>query len=153
MGAATMTTAAANDQRISALILDSMHASIFTTFADGIANERRLPGYPTAWAAIGMASWRSGEDLPAVDPQRQIARLGDRPVLLIHGSADVLDTPAHSAEVNLAAARAAGVPVTLEYCEGGEHGRLVEKCPNEWQAWVNAFLAGLPDLAGMAAVP
>ena len=153
MGAATMTTAAADDQRIRALILNSMHASIFTTFGDGIANERLLPGYPTAWAAIGMASWRSGEDLPAVDPQRLIARLGDRPVLLIHGTADTLDTPEHSAELNVAAAQAAGAPVTLEYCQGGEHGKLVEKCPDEWQAWVDAFLAGLPDRVGVAAVP
>jgi pimeloyl-ACP methyl ester carboxylesterase len=100
-----------------------------------------------------MASWRSGEDLPAVDPQRLIARLGDRPVLLIHGTADILDTPEHSAELNLAAARAAGVPVTLEYCEGGTHGALVEKCPDDWQAWVDTFLGGLPDLAGVAARP
>jgi pimeloyl-ACP methyl ester carboxylesterase len=153
MGAATMTTAAANDQRIRALILDSMHASIFTTFGDGIANERRLPGYPTAWAAIGMASLRSGEDLPAVDPQRMITRLGSRPVLLIHGTADVLDTPEHSAEPNLAAARAAGVPVTLEYGKGGTHGALVDACQGEWQVWVDAFLAGLPELAGVAAGP
>ena len=146
MGAATMTTAAADDQRIRALILDSMHASIITTFGDGIANERRLPGYPTAWAAIGMASLRSGEDLPAVDPQRMITRLGSRPVLLIHGTADVLDTPEHSAELNLAAARAAGVPVTLEYCEGGTHGKLVEACPGQWQAWVDGFLAGIPEI-------
>ncbi len=25
--------------------------------------------------------------------------------------------------------------------------------PDEWRAWVDAFLAGLPDLAGVAAVP
>jgi pimeloyl-ACP methyl ester carboxylesterase len=146
MGAATMTAAAANDERIRALILDSMHASIVATFGDGIANERNLPGYPSTWAMIALASLRSGEDLPAVDPQRLIARLGDRPVLLIHGTADVLDTPEHSAELNLAAARAAGVPVTLEYCEGGTHGKLVEACPGQWQAWVDGFLAGIPEI-------
>ena len=153
MGAAVVTAAAANDERIRALVLDSMHASIVATFGDGVAYEARLPGYPSAWAMIGLASLRSGEDLTAVDPQRTIARLGNRPVLLIHGAADGLDTPQHSAELNLAAAQAAGVPVTLEYCQGGTHGKLVEKCPAEWQAWVDAFLAGLPDLAGVAAGP
>jgi pimeloyl-ACP methyl ester carboxylesterase len=152
MGAATMTTAAANDERIRALVLDSMHASIIATFGDGIANERRLPGYPSAWAMIGLASLRSGEDLPAVDPQRMIARLGDRPVLLIHGTADVLDTPEHSAQVNNASAHAAGVPVTLEYCQDGTHGALVEKCPAQWQAWVDRFLAGIPELGATQAV-
>ena len=130
-----------------------MHASIVTTFGDGIANERKLPGYPSTWAMIALASLRSGEDLPAVDPQRLIARLGSRPVLLIHGTGDVLDTPEHSAEVNLAAARAAGVPATLEYCTGGTHGKLVEKCPAQWQASVDGFLAGIPELAAPAAVP
>ena len=144
MGAATITTAAANDERIRALILDSMHASIVTTFGDAIANERRLPGYPSTWAMNALASWRSGSDLSAVDPQRMIARLGDRPVLLIHGTADILDVPGHSAELNLAAARAAGVPATLEYCEGGTHGKLVEACPSQWRAWVDQFLAGIP---------
>jgi pimeloyl-ACP methyl ester carboxylesterase len=153
MGAAVVTAAAANDERIRALVLDSMHSSIVVTFGDGVAYEARLPGYPSAWAMIGLASLRSGEDLTAVDPQRTIARLGNRPVLLIHGTADGLDTPLHSAELNLAAAQAARVPVTLEYCQGGTHGRLVEKCPAEWQAWVNAFLAGLPDLAWVAAGP
>jgi dienelactone hydrolase len=153
MGAAVVTAAAANDDRIRALILDSMHASIVTTFGDGLAHEARLPGYPTAWAMIGLASLRSGEDLPAVDPQLMLAHLGDRPVLLIHGTADVLDTPEHSAEVNLAAARAANIPATLEYCSGGTHGRLVEACPSQWQAWVDTFLAGIPELAAPAAVP
>jgi uncharacterized protein len=153
MGAAVLTAAAAADDRIRALILDSMHASIVTTFGDGIAYERKVPGYPTAWAAVGLANLRSGEDLTAVDPQRTLARLGDRPVLLIHGTNDGLDTPQHSAEVNLAAAQAAGVPVTLEYCEGGTHGALVEKCPVEWQAWVDGFLADIPELAGAGATP
>jgi dienelactone hydrolase len=146
MGAATLTTAAANDQRIRALVLDSMHASIVTTFGDGIAFEERLPGYPTAWASVGFANLRSGEDLPAVDPQRMIAQLGDRPVLLLHGTADGLDTPQHAAEVNLAAAKAAGVPATLEYCPGGTHGALVGTCPAQWQAWLDAFLTRIPDL-------
>jgi pimeloyl-ACP methyl ester carboxylesterase len=146
MGGAVVTAAAASDDRIKALILDSMHASMVTTFGDGVAYEARLPGYPSAWAMVGLASLRAGEDLTAVDPQRTVARLGTRPVLLIHGTADGLDTPPHSAELNLAAAQAAGVPVTLRYCEGGTHGKLVEACPGEWQAWVDEFLAGIEGL-------
>ena len=147
MGAATVTTAAANDPRIRALVLDSMHGSVESTFGDTIANERRLPSYPSMWVMMAAANWRSGEDIPAVDPQRMIAKLGDRPVLLIHGTADILDVPARSAEVNLAAAKAAGVPATLQYCEGGKHGQLVEACPVQWQGWVDTFLAGIPGRA------
>ncbi len=43
MGAATVLAAAADDERIRALVLDSMHADVTNTFADSIANERHLP--------------------------------------------------------------------------------------------------------------
>ena len=152
MGAATVTTAAASDPRIRALVLDSMHGSVEATFGDTIANERRLPSYPSMWAMMAAANWRSGEDIPAVDPQRMIAKLGDRPVLLIHGTADIVDVPAHSAELNVAAAKAAGVPVTLQYCVGGKHGQLVEACPSQWEAWVDTFLAGIPATQVSASV-
>jgi hypothetical protein len=47
---------------------------------------------------------------------------------------------------DLAAAEAAGVPFRVQYCEGGGHGGLVDKCPGEWQAWVDEFMATVPDL-------
>ncbi|HEX5826867.1 MAG TPA: alpha/beta fold hydrolase [Candidatus Limnocylindrales bacterium] len=146
MGAATVTAAAAADPRIKALVLDSMHASVTTSFGDGLANETNLPGYPTAWTMVWLSSLRSGVDLTSADPEGVIAQVGDRPVLLIHGTDDILDVPAHSADLNLAAAKAAGVPATLEYCEGGRHGKLVDHCPGQWQAWLEEFLAGIPAL-------
>ena len=146
MGAATMLGEAAGDPRIRALILDSMHARMLDSFTDGVAHERNLPGLPTAWAVVGLSSLRSGVDIPAVDPVRTIATVGDRPVLLIHGTNDILDTVDHAAKPNYAAAQAAGVPVTIHYCEGGGHGGLVDKCPGQWQSWVDQFLAGIPEL-------
>jgi pimeloyl-ACP methyl ester carboxylesterase len=146
MGAATVLAAAVDDSRIRALILDSMHASMLASFTDGIAHERNLPGLPTAWAIVALSSLRTGADIPTVDPVHTIAALGDRPVLLIHGTGDVLDTVDHAAKPNLAAAQAAGVPVTIHYCEGGRHGGLVDACPAAWRSWVDAFLAGIPEL-------
>ena len=146
MGAATVLGEAAGDPRIRALILDSMHAKFMDSFADGAASERNLPGLPTAWAIVGLSWLRSGVDIPSVDPVRTIAALGDRPVLLIHGTNDILDTVDHAAKPNYASAQAAGVPVTIQYCEGGTHGKLVDKCPAQWQAWVDQFLAGIPEL-------
>jgi hypothetical protein len=141
MGAATVVAEAVDDGRVRALILDSMHASLATSFEDGIEFERHLPGFPTAWVGVAAASLRLGEDLTSVDPVRTIARLGDRPVLLIHGRADGLDRPEHSAELNLAAAREAGVPVELRYCDTGEHGRLIDACGPAWAAWATDFFA------------
>jgi pimeloyl-ACP methyl ester carboxylesterase len=151
MGAATVLAAAADDERIRALVLDSMHADVTNTFADGIANERHLPGLPTAWAILGLSTQRSGADIPSANPVKNVGRMGDRPVLLIHGTNDILDTVDHAAKPNLAAAEAAGVPVTMQYCQDGGHGGLVNKCPDQWQAWVDEFLATVPDMpAGVA---
>ncbi|HEY4751778.1 MAG TPA: alpha/beta hydrolase, partial [Candidatus Limnocylindrales bacterium] len=150
MGAATVLGEAAGDQRVRALILDSMHARMLDTFTDGTANERNLPGLPTAWAVVGLSWLRSGVDIPSVDPVRTIGTVGDRPVLLIHGTNDILDTVDHAAKPNYEAAQAARVPVTIQYCAGGGHGKLVDHCPDQWQAWVDAFLAGIPELGSAA---
>jgi fermentation-respiration switch protein FrsA (DUF1100 family) len=117
-----------------------MHATIVASFGDGIEVESHLPGYPTTYAAVLAASAKTRHDLPSVDPVRTITQLGDRPVLLLHGAADPLDRPEHSAELNLAAATAAGVPVELHYCPGAGHGQVVDTCPAQWAAWAKAFL-------------
>jgi pimeloyl-ACP methyl ester carboxylesterase len=147
-GAASVLAAAAEDPRIEALILDSMHASIVTTLADGIESENHVPGYPTAWAIGAMTSARIRADLTVADPVRTITQLGDRPVLLLHGTADSVDRPEHSADRTFSAAQAAGVPVELHYCEGATHGRVIDTCPAAWAAWVDAFLGPLVESGG-----
>jgi hypothetical protein len=52
----------------------------------------------------------------------------------------VVDLPARSAEVNLAAAQAAGVPAELHMCRGGRHGSLVTDCPVDWATWTVSFV-------------
>jgi hypothetical protein len=143
MGGATVLAEAVDDLRIEALILDSMHGSVALTLGDGIEYERHLPGYPTAWAMVAMTSNRIGADLSSIDPVRMIGRMSDRPVLLIHGRLDGLDRPERSADRNFAAAKAAGVPVELHYCEAGTHGKVIDVCPSDWAAWTDAFLRPL----------
>jgi hypothetical protein len=149
MGAATALLEAAGDPRVEALILDSMHASIIASFTDGLENEQHLPGVPTAWAMVVGGSQQVDADLTSADPVRNIGRVGDRPVLLLHSRVDVLDVPEHSADRNFEAARAAGVPVELHYCEapvigsdpGHGHGHVINDCPEAWAAWATEFLA------------
>jgi dienelactone hydrolase len=143
MGAATLLAEAVGDPRLKALILDSMHASVAATLGDGIEFEQHLPGYPTAWAMVATTSVRIGADLTSIDPVRTITQLGDRPVLLLHGTADMLDRPERSAERTVAAARQAGVPVLLQYCEGATHGAVIDRCPEQWASWVDDFLRPL----------
>jgi pimeloyl-ACP methyl ester carboxylesterase len=145
MGAISVLAAAVDDPRIEALILDSMQASIVAAVGQGLERENGQPAVPGSWAAVTGLSLRLGTDVTQVDPVRTIARLGDRPVLLIHGTADVLDVPAQASEPNFHAALEAGVPVELQYCPGGTHGQLIEACPAEWARWAQSFLEGATD--------
>ena len=89
---------------------------------------------------ITGVSLRIGADITTVDPVRTITRVGDRPVLLIHGSADLVDRPSESAERNLHAALEAGVRIGLEICPGAGHGKVVDTCPEEWARWAVSFM-------------
>jgi hypothetical protein len=150
LGAETALAEAAEDQRIRALILDSMHARAVDVAGNIMANEWGLPAQPGAWAIVTAASLRLGGDVSSVDPETTIQQIGERPVLLIHGTADVLDVPAQSAERNLHAALDAGVPVELHYCRGGTHGTLVDDpaCAADWSRWARSFLDGALARAG-----
>jgi pimeloyl-ACP methyl ester carboxylesterase len=140
-GAAAAVAEAGDDPRVRALVLDSMHATLSAQVGNILETERGHPSWPGSWAIIAAVSLRIGADVTAVDPVRTITRVGDRPVLLIHGSADVVDRPSESAERNLHAALAAGVPVGLEICPGAGHGKVVDTCPEEWARWAVSFMA------------
>ena len=87
-----------------------------------------------------IAPLRIGADVTSLDPVGTIGRLGDRPVPPTHGSADVVDRPAETAERNMAAALEAGVPVGLEICPGAGHGAVIDTCPTDWARWAVLFM-------------
>jgi pimeloyl-ACP methyl ester carboxylesterase len=140
MGGGAAVLAAATDRRIEALILDSTHARVEDVVGRRLevdAGHPSLPGTP----AILLAIWlRTGLNLMDSDPVNFIPALGHRPLLLIHGTADLHDLPARSAEVNYQAALAAGVPVELHMCAGATHGKVIDTCPADWGSWSVDFL-------------
>jgi pimeloyl-ACP methyl ester carboxylesterase len=141
-GAAASLAEALGDQRVRALILDSMHATIEKQLGNVIVTEKHLPAWPAAWAVIAGISARVGTSIETVDPVRTLVRFTDRPVLLTHGLDDVVDRPSDSLDVNVAAARAARIDLEVHTCAGASHGRVVEVCATDWATWVQAFLAG-----------
>lgn len=140
-GASTALAEALGDQRVKAMILDSMHASVERQIGNVITTEKGLPAWPGAWGLVAGVSYRLGESVEAVDPVRTLVRVTDRPVLLTHGLDDLLDRPADSLDVNVAAAKAAGIDIEVHTCAGADHGRVVEVCAADWATWVQAFLA------------
>ena len=140
MGAAAILAAAADDERIEAVVLDSMHATFVGLWSALLETEGGQPSLPGSWAIAVVASLRLGVDVTSIDPVRTITRLGNRPALLIHGTADATDVPEDSAERNFDAALAAGVPVELHYCQGARHAQVLGRCPAEWARWATSFM-------------
>lgn len=138
-GAAASLALARTDDRIEALIADSVHARI-QTLVEQIAENEEQPAYPGTWAILLGIWFRTGEDLREVDPIDSLAVLGDRPLLLLHGTVDTNDVPADSAELLYAEAIGLGMDVTLRYCEGAGHTDVILVCPTEYGTWVSDFL-------------
>ena len=153
MGGAAAAAAAVGDPRIVALLLDSTHASAVQVIGRRLSVEAGHPPYPGAWGIVAGAWLRTGLDIRGVDPVETVPRLGDRPVLLIHGSHDPIDVPAESAERIVEAARAAGVDIRLQYCAGGGHGNLMDHCPEGWGAWAVDFFERAFDQQGQPITP
>jgi pimeloyl-ACP methyl ester carboxylesterase len=138
-GAAAVLADARTDDRIDAVIADSVHAR-FQTLAEQYLENEGHPAYPGAWAAM-LGIWiRTGADLGAVDPIDSLAYLGDRPLLLIHGTEDTEDVPSESVTLNYAKAQELGLNVEMRSCEGGKHAGLATACPDEYRSWVAEFL-------------
>lgn len=108
MGGAVALATAALDERIDGVVVDSTHASFVTVLERRLAVEEGHPPQPGA-LAIALGAWvRSGHDLRSVDPAKTVSSLGQRPLLIVHGSDGVIDVPDQSAEVIAAAARDSG---------------------------------------------
>ena len=140
MGGGASVLAAAGDPRIEALILDSTHAHVANIFERRLevdAGHPALPGTPAILAGIWV---RTGLDLMAADPIAAIPALGPRPLLLLHGAADLNNLPAASVDAIYRAAQDSGVPVERHLCPGATHGRVIDTCPAEWGQWIVGFL-------------
>jgi predicted esterase len=140
-GAATTLAEVRSDPRVRAVILDSMHAAVEPQMGNVLASEKHYPAWPSAILMLAGAGFLLGGDISTVDPVKTITQLGDRPVLLTHGSLDDVDRPSESVDLNLRAAIGAGIDVEFHLCVGAGHGEVVDVCTADWTRWVNHFLA------------
>jgi pimeloyl-ACP methyl ester carboxylesterase len=139
MGGATAIDEAAGDERVAAVILDSTHATLVSALQAQLES-RGLPlALPGAWSILLGGLLRTGEDLSVADPVQAIARIGDRPVLIVAAGHDEAVGPSDAAEL-MTAGEADGAPVELKTCPGAGHGGSVETCSSEYAGWVLGFL-------------
>lgn len=139
MGGASALAAAVRDDRIDALVIESTHA----TLANAIQARLDLAGYPFSipgsWAILLGSLLRTGEDASSVDPIQAVARLDERPLLLVYGALDDSIGPTDAEDMQ-AAASAAGVDSELHVCRDAGHDRAPETCPLDYPGWVLGFL-------------
>ncbi|MDP9244199.1 MAG: alpha/beta hydrolase [Chloroflexota bacterium] len=140
LGAAAAINEATTDDRVDALVLGSMHA----TLANAAQARLEKAGYPFsvagAWAVLLGGLIRTGQDMSAVDPVQAIARLGTRPVLILSGGKDDSIGP-DDPNALLDAAEGARVDAQLRACASAGQDQMLEACPAEAPGWVLGFLA------------
>jgi len=139
MGGATAIDEAASDERVSAVILDSTHATLVGSLQRQLES-RGLPlALPGAWAILLGGLLRTGEDLSVADPVQAIEAIGDRPVLIVEAGDDDAVGPTDGADL-VTAAPDRGARVELKTCPKAKHDASIETCSAEYAGWVLGFL-------------
>lgn len=103
MGGATAILAAAQDNRIRAVVDDCGFSDAPRVIAASFEHFIHLPAFPFAPVTVWIASERAGINVNGVRPMDVISRISPRPVLIIHGLADFV-VPVDNSERNFAAA-------------------------------------------------
>ena len=141
MGGAAAANEAASDSRVSALVLDSTHA----TLANAIQARLERAGYPialpAAWSILLGGLIRTGDDMSAADPVQAVARYGanGRPLLIVEAGRDRA-VGSHDAEDLLMSAREAGGEAEIQNCPSAAHDAAVATCADDYAGWVLGFL-------------
>jgi fermentation-respiration switch protein FrsA (DUF1100 family) len=136
MGGSSVLHAIPQLPQIRAVIVDSTFAQLA---ALAQAQTAFLPGWLQGYMTGSMELWTHleiGIGPSRIEPQRYVAQITPRPLLIVHGLADEL-IPPHHAHANFAAARQ---PKTLWLVNGANHCecRVVDEKP--YEARVTRFL-------------
>jgi pimeloyl-ACP methyl ester carboxylesterase len=136
MGAATALNAAAEHPELRAVVADSAFADLDELFSTEIPKEGGVPKLFDP--GIEFMSWLMfGMDMGNNKPARSVAHLGNRPVLLIHGTADYYVPLNHAYELQRAGA--ADPNLQLWIVPGAEHVRAFRLVPEEYLRRVIGF--------------
>jgi dipeptidyl aminopeptidase/acylaminoacyl peptidase len=104
LGGAAVVRAAANDERIRAIVVQSSYSSLSLAIDESFQNFSVFPKRPFAPLFIALAEIIIGAQVSDVDSARDLATMTPRPVLIIHSVDDNL-FPLHHAETMFQAAQ------------------------------------------------
>jgi dipeptidyl aminopeptidase/acylaminoacyl peptidase len=136
MGGATVILAAAQDQRVRAVVAQSAYTGIEDNVEDTLRQLTGLPPFPFAPLVIFFGEREAGFDITEVQPIDEIAAISPRAVMIVHGEEDELIPVANAYELY----EAAGVPRGIYVIPGGRHYGLPQSEPEEYIERVVGFL-------------
>jgi uncharacterized protein len=117
LGGAAVVRAAAMDERIQALVVESSFSSLSDAVNDGFSRETGLPSWPFAPLIVRAAEKELGLTVEQVNSAQALATMRPRPVLIIHGSNDDLFPVNHAYKMY----EAAQEPKEIWIIEGLKH--------------------------------
>ncbi len=126
MGGATVIRAAARLPEIDAVVAQSSYTSLEDNIAEGVRILTGLPPFPFAPLVVWFGEREAGLRIQEVRPIDDVDDLTPRPLLLVHGDADVLVPVANSR----ALFAAAGEPKELFVMPGAGHSGPLEAGPD-----------------------
>ncbi len=139
MGASTAILAAEQDPAIAGVIADSPYDSLQRYLAEDLPVWHVLPRFPFQPLLMAALPKLAGIDLSQADPAAHLQRLGQRPLLIIAGSADTL-VPVSNAEKLFARAHASDGQATLWIVRGAGHIQAYKTGPPAYVRHLRAFL-------------
>jgi uncharacterized protein len=139
MGAGTLLRATPDHPELRAVVLDSPFADLTPLIELHLTEVSGLPSF-FAPGIIGMAQVLFGMDLVDNRPEQEMARIGDRPVLLIHSTTD--DYIPMSQAYTLQRAGAADPHLQVWFPVGPAHARAFKENPTEYLRRVLGFFDG-----------
>jgi len=98
MGAAVAIMAAAEEPFVSAVVSDSPYADLKTYLEKNLSVWTNLPAVPFNQSILLIVPPLTGITVEKVSPVQAVRKLGGRPLLLIHGDAD-MDVPLENSEM------------------------------------------------------
>ena len=135
MGAATALLAAEDDPHIKAIVADSSYATVADMIQPGLRAFVGSPATIFAPMIVWFAELMMGVKATEITPELSARKLGNRPVLVIHGSDDVLTDPQSAHRIHAALTG----PKELWIVPNCGHARGPEVAYDEYRQRVNDF--------------
>ncbi len=103
LGGAAVVRAAAEDDRLQAIVIQSSYSSLPQAIQDNFDGFSILPRRPFLPLIVALSEARLGFQIAQVDSTRDLAQMSPRPVLVIHSDSDTMFPLRHAQEMYEAA--------------------------------------------------